>query len=84
MIPADQPESTASHAAAQLSDFSILYYDRLHPWCIVRLLPQMQRVIVARFRRRNDAEEHLKVLKRLQPQASYVVLFDMMVDALHC
>ncbi len=35
------------------------YLERLSPWCIVKLLPNMQRLVVARCRRRNDAEEHL-------------------------
>jgi len=35
------------------------YLERLSPWCIVKLLPNMQRQVVARCRRRNDAEEHM-------------------------
>lgn len=31
------------------------YLERLSPWCIVKLLPNMQRQVVARCRRRNDA-----------------------------
>jgi hypothetical protein len=31
------------------------YLERLSPWCIVKLLPNMQRRVVARCRRRNDA-----------------------------
>ncbi|PSB09956.1 hypothetical protein C7B76_24690 [filamentous cyanobacterium CCP2] len=53
------------------------YHTRLHPWCIIRLLPRMQRVVVARFRRRNPAEEHLRVLKRLNPDATYKIVFDL-------
>jgi hypothetical protein len=30
------------------------YLERLSPWCIVKLLPDMQRLVVARCRRRND------------------------------
>ena len=52
------------------------YQQQLHPWCIVQLLPQMQRRKVARFRRRNDADAHLKVLRRLTPSLQYVVMFD--------
>jgi len=40
------------------------YYQQLHPWCIVRLLTDMQRRVVVRLRKRNDAErnvgEHVK------------------------
>ncbi|NEO71407.1 hypothetical protein [Moorena sp. SIO3H5] len=53
------------------------YYHRLHPWAVVRLLPQMQRVVVARFRNRSNAEGHLKALKRLMPDAEFVIVFDI-------
>jgi hypothetical protein len=52
------------------------YQQQLHPWCIIRLLPQMQRLIIARFRRRNDAEAHMQVLRRLEPIAQYEIIFD--------
>ena len=52
------------------------YFDRLHPWCIIRLLPKMQRIVVARFRHRGQAEEYLRVLQRLSPEAHHVLVFD--------
>ena len=52
------------------------YFDRLHPWCIIRLLPNMQRIVVARFRNRGQAEEYLRVLQRLSPEAQYILIFD--------
>lgn len=52
------------------------YRDRLQPWCIIRLLPQMQRITVHRFRRRNDAEAHLRVLRQLEP-GEYAIVFEM-------
>ena len=51
------------------------YNQLLHPWCIVQPLPHMQRRIVARFRRRNDADAHLGALCRLTPLAQYRVVF---------
>lgn len=54
----------------------MLYRDRLYPWCIIQLLPNARTLIVDRFRRRNDAEAHLKVLRRLQPDANYEIMFD--------
>ncbi|AFZ18926.1 hypothetical protein [Allocoleopsis franciscana] len=36
------------------------YLERLSPWCLVRLLPKMQRLTVGRFRRWNDAHEHMR------------------------
>ncbi|MDY6783635.1 MAG: hypothetical protein SW833_14025 [Cyanobacteriota bacterium] len=46
------------------------------PWCIVRQLPNMQHLVVARFRRRNDAEGYLQILRRLLPVSSHVIVFD--------
>ncbi len=53
------------------------YAERLHPWVVVRLLPKMQRVIVARFRKRSDAEGHMQALKRLMPDDQFVIIFDI-------
>jgi hypothetical protein len=52
------------------------YRDQLYAWCIVRLLPQFQRITVARFRRRNEAESHLQILRRLVPAGAFVIVFD--------
>ena len=52
------------------------YQQQLHPWCIIRLLPKMQRSTIARFRRRNDAEAHMQVLHRLEPTIQYGIIFD--------
>ncbi|MBW4652157.1 MAG: hypothetical protein KME20_03760 [Kaiparowitsia implicata GSE-PSE-MK54-09C] len=52
------------------------YRDRLYSWCIVRLLPQLQRVTVSRFRSRSQAENHLRVLRRLMPAAAFAIVFD--------
>ncbi|NEO76644.1 hypothetical protein [Moorena sp. SIO4G3] len=53
------------------------YSERLHPWVVIRLLPEMQRVVVARFRNRSDAEGHLWALKRLMPDAEFIIVFDI-------
>lgn len=42
------------------------YRDQLHPWCIIRLLPNARTIIVKRFRRRNDAEAHTTNLNNFQ------------------
>ena len=52
------------------------YKTQLQPWCLVRQLPEMQRVIIERFRRYQDADAHAKVLSRLSPNNSFVVMFD--------
>jgi hypothetical protein len=53
------------------------YKAQLNPWCIIRPFPNMQSQIVGRFRRRVDAEGHLKILKRLIPNVSYEIMFDI-------
>lgn len=64
-----------SSAAYEVED-PTAYNQLLHPWCVVQLLPHMQRRTVARFRRRNDADAHLKAMRRLSPSAQYTVMFD--------
>ncbi len=52
------------------------YLEKLSPWCIIRPLPNLRRRIIARFRRRNDAEAHLQVIRRLIPNVAYEIIFD--------
>jgi hypothetical protein len=37
----------------------------------------MRQTIVARFRRRCDAEAHLKILRQLLPTAPHTIIFDL-------
>lgn len=56
--------------------------ERLHPWCIIRPFPNMRSKIVGRFRRRVDAEGHLRVLKQMIPTVPFEIMFDVpMVQA---
>lgn len=52
------------------------YRDRLKGWLVVRLLPNMQRVVVGRFRSHSDAQVHFQALRRLIPEAKLVIIFD--------
>jgi len=52
------------------------YRDSLNCWLVVRLLPNLQRKVVARCRTRSDADGHLRVLRRLMPDAEFTVVFD--------
>lgn len=56
------------------------YLEKLNPWCIIRLLPNMENQIVGRFRRRSDAEAHLQVLCRLIPGVSFTLIFNVGVE----
>jgi len=58
------------------------YFEKLHPWCIIRPLPNLQRCVIARCRRRNDAEAHLQVLRRLMPTIPFEIVFDVTLDEL--
>jgi hypothetical protein len=68
MIPVSQPLVAAEFLHGN-------YRASIMPWCVVQLLPNAQRTIVARFRKRNDATAHLQALQRLMPEAVYEVVF---------
>jgi hypothetical protein len=53
------------------------YQQQLNPWVIHKLLPNLKQLSVSRFRRRNDAEAYLKVLKQDHPQAEFAITFDV-------
>lgn len=48
----------------------------LNVWAVVCLLPNMQRVVMNRFRRRGDAENYLIILRRYLQDANLVIVFD--------
>lgn len=52
------------------------YRDNLNSWLVVRLLANMQRIVVARFRTQSDADGYLQVVERLIPDAKFLVVFD--------
>ncbi len=58
------------------------YLERLNPWCIIRPLPNMRTLIVGRFRRRVDAEGHLRILKQMIPSVPFEIVFYVMPDEL--
>ena len=59
-----------------MRSYPMPYRDQLHPWCIIQFLPNARTIIVKRFRHRNDAEAHIKVLRRMKPDSSYQIMFD--------
>ncbi|WP_293351836.1 hypothetical protein [Microcoleus sp. CAWBG51] len=42
----------------------------------MRQLPNMQRLVVARFHRRGDAEGYIQILRRLVPATKQAIVFD--------
>lgn len=45
-------------------------------WCVIRQLPTLQSVIVARFLSRIEAETYLVFMKRLYPNSFFEIMFD--------
>jgi hypothetical protein len=56
------------------------YKDKLNPWCIIRPVSKVQMRIVGRFRRRVDAEGHLKILKQLIPNVPFEIMFGIATE----
>ena len=57
----------------------MIYRDSLSPWCVIQHLPKLQYAIIARFRKRNDAEDYVKVLRRMNPAIVYEIVFDVAI-----
>lgn len=58
------------------------YQQRLTPWVIHKLLPNLSQMTISRFRRRTEAEAYLKLLKQNQPHAQFEITFDLGVGEL--
>ncbi len=52
------------------------YQSQLRPWCIVRQLSEKQCTIVDRFRRYQDADALLQLLRRQTPNSKFAVTFE--------
>jgi hypothetical protein len=46
-------------------------------WIIYRLLPNFQRLPVAQFRSRSEAESSLKVIRQLLPNSEFILAFEV-------
>lgn len=46
-------------------------------WIIYRLLPNFQRLPVAQFLRRSEAESSLKVIRQLLPKSEFILAFEV-------
>ncbi|NEO93118.1 MAG: hypothetical protein F6K56_23995 [Moorea sp. SIO3G5] len=54
-----------------------MYYGRnLYPWVLIRLLPPMPPVVFARFHNLCDAKSYVQALKRLIPDAKFLIFLD--------
>jgi hypothetical protein len=52
------------------------YRDRIQHWVIVRSLPNCRYTVVARFRNRSDAEDHLTFLRQRVAGVEFEIMFD--------
>ena len=52
------------------------YKQRLNSWTIVRLLPNLHRSVVGRFRSWSDADGQIRILRQLLPSDRLIVVFD--------
>lgn len=74
-----RPVESSALAMAPLftGDENIMpYKDRLKRWVVVRLLPEMQRIDVERFYSYSDADGYIQTLRRLDPTAELLIMFD--------
>jgi hypothetical protein len=46
------------------------------PWAIVMIQDAVQRSTITRFRNRQDADDHLRAIRRHMPQGVFEVVFD--------
>lgn len=53
------------------------YKDSLKPWAVARQRPNLQWVIIARYKSRSDAEGHLFLLRQRVPNIEFKVVFEV-------
>jgi len=54
------------------------YKDRLKPWALARQRPNLQWIIIARYKSRSDADGHLLLLRQRVPNVEVKVVFDVL------
>lgn len=59
------------------------YQHQLRPWRVVCTTPE-QCTILGRFRRWNEAENHVRMLQQRLPTATYTIAFAPLKDELPC
>jgi hypothetical protein len=53
------------------------YFQQLYPWCIIRILPNNQNSVVARFRRHDDAVAYLQLLQNSSKNIKLSIIFEV-------
>lgn len=57
--------------------------ETLNAWVIYRLMPNLQRLPVAQFRSRKDAESSLKIIRQMLPDTELILAFEMSTKRLN-
>jgi hypothetical protein len=52
------------------------YKQCLKSWAVARQLPNLQWLIIGRYRSRSDADGHLQLLRQRVPNLQFKVVFD--------
>ncbi|MFM5982395.1 MAG: hypothetical protein ACKO9I_18040 [Sphaerospermopsis kisseleviana] len=60
---------------------AISYRNRLNSWAIARVIANQERIIIARFRSRSDADGYIQHLRQLIPDGSFEIFFDSQREA---
>lgn len=48
----------------------------VNQWIVVRQLPNSQRIVLGRYRKRSDAEGHLALMRQQMSQGKFAIAFD--------
>ena len=52
------------------------YGDRLRRWHVIRVLPNLKQVVVARFVHESDADGYAQARRRLEPDSTFWVVLE--------
>ena len=55
---------------------AIAYRKRLNGWAIARIVAEQEKIIIARFRSRSDAEGYIQHIRQLIPDGVFELFFD--------
>ena len=75
-VPSSSGSTESDRANLTSANADRFWLQESYPWVIVRLLPNAQRYIVARFYSRSQADEHKRFLNRFMPASEFEVVFN--------
>jgi hypothetical protein len=55
---------------------AVSYRNRLNGWTVARVVANQERVIVARFRTKSDADGYFQHLRQISPHTAFEIFFD--------